>query len=206
MKKSFSIPDLSSQLQQLIFENSKLVDIPAGSEVMREGQYISAIPILTKGLVKVFSRHDDKELLLYYIKPFESCIMTFDASLNNAPSRVYASTEENSSVILMPVDKVFNWMKEYPELNRLFFHQYNVRYSELIEMINQILFDKMDKRLFDYLKSKSEVKKQNPIKISHRQIANDLGTAREVVTRVLKKLELENRVIQDSGSIKIEEW
>ncbi len=170
---------------------------------MREGQYIKVIPILTKGLIKVFSRHEDKELLLYYIQPGESCIMTFDASLNNAPSRVYASAEEDSSVLLMPADKVFIWMKEYPEMNYLFFRQYNIRYVELIEMINQILFDKMDKRLYDYLKSKSAIKNQNPLKISHRQIANDLGTAREVVTRILKKLESENLVTQDAGSIKI---
>ncbi|MCE4564019.1 Crp/Fnr family transcriptional regulator [Maribellus sp. CM-23] len=197
------ITGISSKLRNLIYEHSAEADIPAGTEVMYEGQYIKSIPILTKGLIKVFSRYEDKELLLYYIKPFESCIMTFDASLNQSPSRVYASTEEDSSVLLMPVEKVFKWMKEYPEMNQLFFRQYNVRYTELIEMINQILFDKMDKRLYEYLKSKAELKNQNPIKISHREIANDLGTAREVVTRVLKKLEMEQLVSQEAGAIKV---
>lgn len=198
-----ALTNLSRELEELIIANSSELSIPKNTEVMREGQYIKAIPIVTKGLVKVFTRHDDKELLLYYIKPSESCIMTFDASLNNLPSKVYAVTEENSSVLLMPADKVFNWLKSYPEMNILFFKQYNVRYSELIEMINQVLFEKMDKRILDYLKSKMKIKQQNPIKISHRQIATDLGTAREVVTRVLKKLELENKVVQNSGFIKI---
>jgi CRP/FNR family transcriptional regulator len=197
------IHQLPDSLNQLIQAHSTQLEIPRNTEVMREGQYIKAIPIVINGLVKVYSRHEDKELLLYYIKPTESCIMTFDAGLNNSPSKIYASTEEDSTVLLMPVDKVFEWLKTYPEMNILFFKQYNVRYSELIEMINQVLFEKMDKRILDYLSSKIKLKKQNPIKISHRQIATDLGTAREVVTRVLKKLELENKLSQDSGFIKI---
>ena len=198
-----AIDQLPPDLISLIQDNSTKVDIPKNTEVMKEGQYIKSIPIVTTGLVKVYTRHEDKELLLYYIKPSESCIMTFDASLNNSPSRVFASTEEDSSVLLMPVPKVFDWLKQFPEMNHLFFKQYNVRYAELIEMINQVLFDKLDKRLYDYLKSKVKIKKQNPLKISHRQIASDLGTAREVVTRVLKKLEMENKVSQDSGLIKV---
>jgi CRP/FNR family transcriptional regulator len=103
----------------------------------------------------------------------------------------------------MPADKVFQWIKEYPEMNALFFLQYNIRYSELITMINQILFEKMDKRLFEYLKAKSKITKKNPIPISHRKIANDLGTAREVVTRLLKKLENDGKVKQELEGIKI---
>lgn len=194
---------LPDSLNQLILDNSIQQDIPKNTEVMREGQFIKAIPIVTKGLIKVISRYEDKELLLYYIQANESCIMTFDASLNNAPSKVYAVTEEDSTVMLMPVNKVFDWLKLYPEMNILFFKQYNTRYSELIEMINQVLFEKMDKRILDYLKSKIKIKQQNPLKISHRQIASDLGTAREVATRVLKKLEMENKVEQNSGLIKI---
>lgn len=203
MAKYSSINQLPKSLLQTIKENSIEQDIPKNTEVMRKGQYIKAIPIVTEGLVKVFTRYEDKELLLYYIKPNESCIMTFDASLNNSPSVVYASAEEDSTVLLMPVNKVFEWLKTFPEMNTLFFKQYNVRYNELIGMINQVLFEKMDKRILEYLRSKIKIKQQNPVKISHRQIAADLGTAREVVTRVLKKLEIENKVEQNSGLIKI---
>jgi len=203
MTSNVELNQLPRELATLIKRNSQQLKIPQNTEVMREGQYIKTIPIVTKGLVKVYTRHEDKELLLYYIKPTESCIMTFDSSLNNSPSKVYATTEEDSTVLLMPVQKVFKWLKEYPEMNQLFFKQYNARYSELIEMILQIMFEKMDKRILDYLKSKIEIKKQNPIKISHRQIATDLGTAREVVTRILKKLELDNKLLQNAGLIKI---
>lgn len=197
------ISQLSSSLWELIRSNSQQMKIPKGTEVMREGQYVKAIPIVTSGLVKVYSRHEDKELLLYYIQPDESCIMTFDAGMNQSPSKVYASTEEDSSILLIPVEKIARWLKEYPELNQLFFSQYNARYVEMIDMILQVMFEKMDKRVYEYLKSKTEIKKQNPIKISHRSIATDLGTAREVITRILKKLEIENKITQDSGCIKI---
>ncbi|MBN1986168.1 MAG: Crp/Fnr family transcriptional regulator [Prolixibacteraceae bacterium] len=194
---------LSSALVSEIQNHGIKKDVPAEIEVMREGQYIKAIPFVMKGLVKVFSRYDDKELLLYYIKPGESCIMSFDACLQNKPSKVYASTEENSTILLLPVEKVFQWMREYPEMNTLFFLQYNSRYSELITMINQVLFEKLDKRLMEYLKAKTRLTKKNPINIPHRKIANDLGTAREVVTRILKKLENEGRISQNAEGIKI---
>ena len=197
------ITGLPSHLEKLIFEHSIQVDIPKDTEVMREGQYIKTIPIITKGLIKVFTRNEDKELLLYFIKPSESCIMTFDASLNNTPSKVYATTEEDSSVLLMPVEKVFQWLREYPEMNTLFFKQYNLRYTELIEMINKIIFDKLDNRVYEYLKSKMSLINQNPVKISHRQIANDLGTAREVITRILKKLENVGKIKQLPNGIEV---
>ena len=115
--------NLNPQLIKEIRESGNIVDITKNTEVMHEGQYIKAVPFVTKGLIKVFSRNDDKELLLYYIRPGESCIMSFDACLQNTPSKIYASAEENSSVLLLPVDRVFFWMKKYPEMNSIFFQK-----------------------------------------------------------------------------------
>ncbi len=196
-------PSLSTELAAEIIDKSTIVEIPGKTEVMRIGQYVKAVPIVTSGLVKVFTRNEDKELLLYYIQPGESCIMTIDACLKNQPSKVYATTEKKSEVLLMTSDNVFRWLKDYPELNSLFFMQYNTRYNELIDMINQLLFDKMDARILEYLKSQVKLTGKNPLKISHRQIATDLGTAREVVSRVMKKLENERKVNQLGTEIKI---
>jgi len=195
--------NLSPELVNEIRENSSEIEIPKNTEVIHEGQYIKTVPIITKGLIKVFTRHEDKELLLYYIKTGETCIMSFDAAMKNTPSKIYATTEENSTVLLMPVDKVFQWMKKYSDLNSLFFLQYNIRYNELIHTINELIFEKMDQRIYKYLKTKAEVAGQNPLKISHRKIATDLGTAREVISRIMKKLEFEGRVIQLESGIKI---
>lgn len=201
-----SLSFLGADLIRKIEESSTIKDIPMGTEILREGQYVKVIPIVLSGLVKVFSRFSDKELLLYYIRPKESCIMSFASSLRNDPSRIFATTEEDSRVLLLPVDEVSSWIHQFPSINTLFYQQYNLRYSELLDTIKHILFDKMDKRLYDYLQEKSKVTNQNPLKISHRQIASELGTAREVVSRVMKKLESEGKVLQHSNAIEIKQW
>lgn len=173
--------------------------IPENMEILREGQYVKVIPVVVSGLIKVFTRNDDKELLLYYIKPKESCIMSFSAGLKNQPSPVYAVTEEETDALLLPVDHLITWTRQFPEFNTLFFNLFNLRYTELIDTINHILFEQLDKRLYDYLQKKAELT-TNPMKISHRQIASELGTAREVISRVMKKLENEGKVRQSNNN------
>jgi len=196
-------PHLSDDLIAEIVSVAIFKEIPSGSTILRAGQYVKVIPIVTEGLIKVFSRHEDKDLLLYYIQPNESCIMSFSASLKNEPSRVYAITEEDTSAILLPVEKIDHWIRQFPDFNSIFFQLYNLRYSELLETISDLLFNKMDQRLYDYLKKKHQLTGKNPLKISHRQIANDMGTAREVISRVMKRLEGEGKVRQHTSSIEI---
>ncbi len=202
-KISEALAHLDPDLVEEILAHAITKDIPREMEILREGQYVKVIPIVIDGLIKVFTRHNDRELLLYYIRPQETCVMSFAASLKNEPSKVFAITEEDTTALLLPVDKVASWTKQFPKMNALFFQQYNLRYSELLDTIHHVLFDKMDKRLFDYLQEKVQLTNHNPIKISHRQIANELGTAREVISRTMKKLETENLVKQHSNSIEI---
>ena len=194
---------LNPELIEEIEATSETVSLPKDIEILKEGQYVKVIPIVLSGLIKVFTRHEDKELLLYYIKPNESCVMSFAASVKNDPSKVFAITEEDTTALLLPVSKIPEWMKEFPAMNSLFFQQYNLRYSELLETIHHVLFDKMDKRLYDYLKEKVTLTEKNPINLSHRIIANELGTAREVISRVMKKLENEGKIKQHSSSIEL---
>ena len=192
-------PDLRKELEA----HAILKEVPQGTEILREGQYVKVIPIVLEGLIKVFSRHEEKELLLYYIKPQGSCIMSFAAGMKNEPSKIFAVAEEDTSALLLPTDKVALWVRDYPEVNHLFFQQYNLRYSDLLTTIHQLLFERMDKRLLDYLVNKSLLTGRNPIKISHRQIAAELGTAREVISRIMKKLENDGKIRQEANTIEI---
>lgn len=196
---SYLNPELVTEITKATFTK----EIPIDTEILREGQFVKVIPIVLNGLIRVFTRHKDRDLLLYYIRPNESCIMSFAASLRNEPSKVFALTEEDTTALLLPVDKVSTWIKQYPNLNDLFYQQYNLRYSELLDTIHHVLFEKMDTRLYDYLKEKVNLTNKNPLKISHRQIASELGTAREVISRVMKKLELEEKVKQHINAIEI---
>jgi CRP/FNR family transcriptional regulator len=194
---------LNPRLLDEIIEESSIQEFTKGTEILREEQYIRAVPIVLNGLVKVYSRFDEKELLLYYIEPAQSCIMTFYAALRNTPSKVYATTEDDSRIAFIPAQLLPKWLREYPDFNDLFYNQYNLRYSELLDTIGHILLDKMDQRLFNHLKKKSLLINNRPVKMSHTQIANELGTVREVITRVLKKLEIDGKVAQTKTGIKI---
>lgn len=194
---------LSPPLVDELLLSSTVQDIPKGTQIIRDEQYIKVIPIIISGLVKVFSKFDDKELLLYYIQPKQSCIMSFSAALKNTPSKIFAITEEDSKLLLIPTKNLPKWLKDYNELNHLFYNQYDLRYSDLLDTIQHVLVDKMDKRLYEHLLRKAELKHNNIIKITHGQIANELGTAREVISRVIKKLENEGKISQDTNGIKV---
>ena len=198
-----SLPNLSLSLRTELESKAEMVHIPAGEELLREGQYVKVIPLVLEGLIKVHTKHDDKELLLYYIRPRESCAMSFAASFQNEPSKVFATTEEDTTALLIPVEYANLWRRSHADFNTLFFEQFNLRYSELLETIHHVMFNRMDQRLYDHIKERIELTGHNPLKISHRQLANELGTAREVVSRVMKKLETENKVKQHAHSIEL---
>lgn len=207
MIENYEIENRFSYLEkELIIEMqnvSVIKKFPKDTELVREGQYVKFIPLVLDGLVKVFTKFEDKELLLYYIQPEQSCIMSFSSCINNDKSKIFAITEEESSVLLIPSDKIAKWVIKFPTINMLFYQQYDLRYSEMIDTIHQMLYYKLDKRLLDYLSEKIKVTGKNPIKISHKEIANDLGTAREVVSRLVKKFEKQNILKQYHDSIEL---
>lgn len=199
LKQKF--PNLSQALLDEIAHEASLVEIPARKEILREGQYVKSIPLVLEGLVKVFANFEERELLLYYIRPQESCAMSFSAGLENLPSKVRAITEEPSQLLLLPADKLKQWIQSYSDFNQVFFQQYNLRYSELLDTIQSLLFGKMDQRLLAFLKERSKLSTGTSLRLSHREIANELGTAREVISRVIKKLENEGHLIQAKEGI-----
>jgi CRP/FNR family transcriptional regulator len=194
---------LKKNLVEEIISIATIRNIPGETEILRAGQYVKVIPIVLEVLIKVFTKFEEKELLLYYIQENESCIMSFSASLKNEPSKVFAVTEENTEALLLPVDKVEKLTMQFPDINNVFFQQYNIRYTDLLETIHHLLFNKMDKRLYAYLQDKAKIKNSQMLKISHRQIANELGTAREVISRTMKKLETEELIRQHFNSIEL---
>lgn len=195
------LSSLSNPLIEDIVKSSNVRHFVSGTELIQEGQFIQAIPFVLSGLIKVYRQYDEKELLLYYIEPDQSCIMSFSSAISNEPSRIFAITEEDTEVLLLPVVNVHSWIREYPEINTLFFSQYNIRYQELLETIRQLLYDKLDKRIYEYLVEKCRVKCTNTLDIKHRQIALEVGTAREVVSRIMKKFEKEGKISQEEGII-----
>ncbi|WP_160135984.1 Crp/Fnr family transcriptional regulator [Chryseobacterium sp. c4a] len=184
-------------------KHAVFADIKSKTEIVREGQKNKYVPFLIKGSIKVFTLNDGRELIYYYIKESDSCLMTFSSIFTDYISRVYAVAEEDSEALLIPVSVMHDWLLRFPEINKLFYHEYDRRFSEIMNMVNDAVFHRLDKRVLNYIKQQISVTGNNPIKITHREIANNLGTSREVVSRVLKKIESDGDILQTKEGIKV---
>ena len=169
----------------------------AGSTIFSEQAYLRSIPIVIKGTLKVIrTEADGREILLYYIQAGESCIMSFLSGLHHETSKVKAEVEDDVEILFLPIEKVSLFIKEYPQWLDYIFRLYHQRFEELLEIINSIAFKKVDDRMLILLRKKSELTRSNILPITHEQLANELGTARVVVSRLLKQLE-------DNGIVKL---
>lgn len=180
----------SPELVEKLYLNSIQRNYKAGSIILNENAHIRSIPIVTKGTLKVIRTEEDgREILLYYIKAGESCIMSFLGGLHNETSKVKAEVEDDAEILFLPVDKVSLFIKEYPQWLDYIFRLYHKRFEELLEIVNAIAFKKVDERMLALLNTKTELTGNKTLNITHEQLANELGTARVVVSRLLKQLE-----------------
>jgi CRP/FNR family transcriptional regulator len=167
-----------------------------GDVILNESSIIRAIPIVLTGSIKVMRTDDDgREIFLYYIKEGESCIMSFLGGMHQEVSKVKAAVEEDAEVLFLPVDKLTLFIKEFPQWLEYIFKLYHKRFEELLEVVNEVAFKKVDERLLSLLHKKVELTNSKTLIVSHEQLANELATARVVVSRLLKKLE-EDGILQ----------
>ncbi len=180
----------------------QLKKFPAGSVILQEDSYIKAIPLVLNGSLKVMrTDQDGHEILLYYITPGESCIMSFLGGIHNETSKIKAVVEEDAEILFIPVEKASEWVKKFPEWSDFIFKLYHKRFEELLTAVNAIAFQKLDERLLQLLKQKSDLYQSKEIKITHQQLADELGTAREAVSRVMKQMENEGLVSMSRNKV-----
>jgi CRP/FNR family transcriptional regulator len=180
----------SGQLREEIIKNSIVKVYQEGDVILDENAYIRSIPIVSRGSIKVMRTDDDgREILLYYIKAGESCIMSFLGGMHREKSKVKAVVEEEAEILFLPIEKMFYFMREYPQWLEYIFKLYHKRFEELLEVVNAVTFKKVDERLLLLLQKKAQLTNSSIINITHEQLANELATARVVVSRLLKQLE-----------------
>ena len=179
-------PEFVRELEQ----KAKLMEVPAGKTIMNIGGYIKVMPLVTKGAIKVL-REDDAgdELFLYFLYPGQSCAMTVQCCMANAPSQVRAVTEDDTEFIAVPIEVMDSWMTRYNCWKDFILTTYSLRFSELLNTIDSIVFHKLDVRLMEYLREKAHIAGGNTINTTHQDIAYDLHSSREVISRILKQLE-----------------
>ncbi|AXT20305.1 Crp/Fnr family transcriptional regulator [Flavobacteriaceae bacterium AU392] len=206
MKTSFlaeCFPVLEKELLTEIEKYSTIKSFLAKEYIVKQGTFIRFLPIVLTGNIKVFSDEDTVQFLLYYISSGGSCIYSFAHTFNNEPVEFSAIAELDSELLLLPLNKVNQWLKKYPSFGHLVLTDYQKHYKDLLNTAKQITCYNLDQRLLHYLKNKAQIENTNLLNISHQEIANDLGTSREVISRLLKKLSVNNKVIQIGRKIKI---
>lgn len=179
-------PALVTEIQK--FGQERQLD--AGEELMRPGLYIRSIPIVLSGSIKIM-RQDEKgnETFLYFLTEGDTCAMSLTCCTANRPSAVRAIAEEPTRIIMVPVEMMDLWLQKYPSWKNFVFQSYQHRFDDLMEAVDSLAFQKMDERLWRLLKKKAALQEKRYVYNTHQELADELSTSREVVTRLLKKLE-----------------
>jgi len=193
------------ELRHEILKKGVVFSFASGDVLMDYGRNISHIPLIIRGGLRIL-REDGtsgKEVFLYYLRLGETCAMSMSCCSQKQTSQIKAIAEDNTELIMIPVENMEVWLKKYPTWKNFIFQTYQNSYDKLMNYIEAISFQKLDQRLLTYLREKAKINNKNSFHITHQQIANELNSSREAVSRLLKKLEQENTIELGRNYIKI---
>ncbi len=183
------------ELQDEISAIGVIKTFEANETIIREGQFISSFPLVMKGLVRISRTNDDgNELLLYYLNEDEVCAMSLTCCMTPLTSNINAVAEEQSEVILIPVKMLDNWICKYPAWKQFVMQTFQNRFRELIETVDSIAFLKLDERLVKFFTDKYKNSGLTVFTGTHQDLALKLNSSREVISRLLKKLEQNGKI------------
>jgi CRP/FNR family transcriptional regulator len=181
-----------------------LKDYSKNEIIIDLGQKLEFVPILIKGNIKVLREDDEgNELLLYVLEAGDTCAMSFTCCINNKTSKIRAVAEKTTEVIMIPILKMQEWLSVYEEWRNFVLQSYQTRFNEMLETIDTLAFLKMDERLYKYLTDQVKLNASEIIKNTHQNIAEDLNTSRVVISRLLKKLEIEGKIKLGRNKIEV---
>lgn len=177
--------------------------VKAGEYLVREGQHVRSLPIVLEGAIKVQSEENGEPFLLYYILPGATCVFSFGHLFGDKPINFSGVAELDTNVLLIPVSRAREWLGKYPAFSNIIFKEYQKRYDDLLETTKQLICYNLEERLTHYLNDKVKITGNQLLNVSHQLIASDLGTSREVISRLMKKLQTEGRILQAGRKIKV---
>ncbi len=184
--------------EELIHEIAKvgtLREVPEDYMLIDIGEQIKGIPLMISGAIKIYRENaNGDELLLYYLEEGDSCTLTYTLEMNASKSKIRAISELPSKLIMIPLKQMKVWEQQYPSWRNFLFRSYQIRMDELIETLDSLAFDGLEKRLMNYLTEKKRVNGKDELQITHQNIALELHSSRVVISRLLKKLELSGKI------------
>lgn len=173
--------------------------------IIKQATYIKYLPILLTGTLRVAKHTEEREILLYYINEGNTCGMTLASTFNTKPTSYEISAANASDVLLVPTSKISQWILQFPEWNKYIIHTLIYDQEKILDSFDHVAFDKMNKRISDYLIRLYKIRQDAFINITHQKIADELGTTRVVISRILKSLEQEGSLELNRGAIRIKD-
>ena len=192
------------ELLQEIISIGEYKKVKEGTELIDVGSDIEFMPLIISGAIKIL-REDENgdELVLYFIEQGDTCAMTITCCIGQKKSKIRAVSEVETELLMIPIQKISEWMNKYKTWQMFILQSYHERMQELLEAIDTIAFLNMDERLLKYLKDKAMINRNEVIQVTHKEIANDLHTSRVVVSRLLKALEIKGEIKLQRNQIQI---
>lgn len=183
-------PAFSKPLLEDIGNNAVFQTVHSGDVIMRTGQYIKSTVLVLSGTIKIY-REDDNggEFFMYYLQPGQACAISMICATKSEKSQIMAKVVEDAELVMVPLPLMDKWMMQHRSWYEFVIDTYRSRFEEVLEVIDSIAFRAMDERLEFYLKRHKEALGSNDLKLSHQDIASELNTSREVISRLLKKME-----------------
>lgn len=192
---------------QEICREGKLKKVESDTELICIGQEITHIPLIIKGSLKVMTENKNgEELLLYYLELGDTCAMTLNCCSKSLKSSISAITEEDSEILFLPAGMMEKWMVKFHSWRNFVLESYNGRLNEMLEAIDNLAFHNMEERLIKYLRDRAMVMHNGELKITHLHIANDLHSSRVVISRLMKKLEMDGLIKQHRNLVEVLEF
>ncbi|MEP6683250.1 MAG: Crp/Fnr family transcriptional regulator [Parafilimonas sp.] len=191
------------EFQDEILNHCKVTSFKKGDVIVREGQYVKFLPIVIEGNIRVFQQNEDREVLLYYVRALETCTMSLAAAYFDNKSTSHGIVVEPAEVLIFPASLIMQWQLKYPSWNKYVMRMFRVRYDELITSFQNVVFEHIDVRVMEYLKKKSIENNNKIISLSHQNLADELGTTRVVISRILKQFENDRKIKISRAAIEL---
>jgi len=196
-------PHLEDELYSELIKYGEVKEVNAGTTMLKIGQTIRATMLVLNGVVKLYQEDEEcNEFFIYHIQPGQACAVSMVCTYQAEQSQVMAKALTDVTILAVPLQYMDKWLSQYKSWHYFVIKTYRARYEELLRTVNEIAFKNMDERLEFYLKS--QVKQLgNIVKLTHQDIATDLNSSREVISRLMKKMERNGWIIIHRNSF---EW
>ena len=202
--KEALFPLFEKNLIEDILHCAEIIEANEGSVIMDYGKKVRFMPIIISGTLRVMHKNDEgREMILYYLSRNESCAMAYACCMEAKLSEVKAIAEDRVALLKIPHEKLDEWLMKYPSWKSYVFKSFTQRFNELLRSLDAVAFQKLDERLIKYLKDKTKVSGKSSIQLSHQQIAEEMGTNRVVISRLLKQLENDHKLVLYRNEIKL---